>query len=213
MFHLFSIVPQIPAARPGAALLVPIRPRRRVRGQQRRQRQRRGWSSNGSWTCATLFLSSCAQIGRYCGAHGAPPPVLKSRGNVMALQFKTDSSVAATGYARNDLLHFKTKAARRQIFHLFSLSSQASPPWSASRTAPRRAAAASSTSAPPPSTRARRSAPSTPTPTATTSPTSTASGWWPEGRGRTSASGSPGAPSTWRRVRTRLMLPVGTTWR
>ncbi len=122
MFHLFSIVPQIPAARPGAALLVPIRPRRRVRGQQRRQRQRRGWSSrsNGSWTGATLFLSSCAQIGRYCGAHGAPPPVLKSRGNVMALQFKTDSSVAATGYARNDLLHFKTKVARRQIVHLFS---------------------------------------------------------------------------------------------
>ena len=38
-----------------------------------------------------------AEIGRYCGYQGAPPPVLKSRGNVMTVQFKTDRSVAATG--------------------------------------------------------------------------------------------------------------------
>ncbi len=41
--------------------------------------------------------NASAEIGRYCGAHGAAPPVLKSAGRVMALQFKTDGSVAATG--------------------------------------------------------------------------------------------------------------------
>jgi len=50
-------------------------------------------------------LNASDEIGRYCGAHGvnaqaadaSMPPVLKSRGRVMTLQFKTDSSVAADG--------------------------------------------------------------------------------------------------------------------
>jgi len=55
-------------------------------------------------------LNASDEIGRYCGSHGidvsggdggeeatALPPVLKSRGRIMTLQFKTDGSVAGRG--------------------------------------------------------------------------------------------------------------------
>ena len=38
------------------------------------------------------------EIGRYCGNQTEQPPMLKSVGNVMTVQFKTDSSVTRTGY-------------------------------------------------------------------------------------------------------------------
>ena len=37
-------------------------------------------------------------VGKYCGNQTAQPPVLKSRGSVLALQFRTDYSVAGGGF-------------------------------------------------------------------------------------------------------------------
>ena len=38
-----------------------------------------------------------AEIGRYCGNHTQLPPIMKSDGNVMTVQFYTDSTVAHKG--------------------------------------------------------------------------------------------------------------------
>ena len=38
------------------------------------------------------------EIGRYCGNQTDQPPMMKSTGNVMTVQFKTDSSVTGTGF-------------------------------------------------------------------------------------------------------------------
>ena len=37
-------------------------------------------------------------IGKYCGNHTVQPPVLKSRNNILTLQFKTDRSINAGGF-------------------------------------------------------------------------------------------------------------------
>ena len=44
------------------------------------------------------LINSSRLMGKYCGNQTTSPPVLKSLGNVMTLQFKTDRSVAAGGF-------------------------------------------------------------------------------------------------------------------
>ena len=43
------------------------------------------------------LISANKEIGRYCGNQTTFPPVLKSRSNVMTVQFKTDRSITAGG--------------------------------------------------------------------------------------------------------------------
>ena len=45
------------------------------------------------------------EIGRYCGNQTQTPPILKSRGNVMTVQFKTDYSVTGGGYDISNLIN------------------------------------------------------------------------------------------------------------
>ena len=42
-------------------------------------------------------ISANDEIGRYCGNQTTVPPVLKSRSNIMTVQFKTDRSISAGG--------------------------------------------------------------------------------------------------------------------
>lgn len=42
-------------------------------------------------------LNRTFELGRYCGNQTVTPPILKSIGNVMTVQFKTDHSVSARG--------------------------------------------------------------------------------------------------------------------
>jgi hypothetical protein len=42
-------------------------------------------------------LNRTYELGRYCGNQTITPPILKSNGNIMTIQFKTDHSVSARG--------------------------------------------------------------------------------------------------------------------
>ena len=42
-------------------------------------------------------LNRTYELGRYCGNQTVTPPVLKSEGNIMTVQFKTDHSISARG--------------------------------------------------------------------------------------------------------------------
>ena len=43
------------------------------------------------------IVNSTMELGRFCGNQTTSPPVVKSRSNVMTMQFKTDGSYAARG--------------------------------------------------------------------------------------------------------------------
>jgi hypothetical protein len=43
------------------------------------------------------LVNTTKELGRFCGNQTTAPPVVKSRSNVMALQFKTDSSINGRG--------------------------------------------------------------------------------------------------------------------
>jgi hypothetical protein len=42
-------------------------------------------------------LNRTHELGRYCGNQTVTPPILKSIGNILTVQFKTDHSVTARG--------------------------------------------------------------------------------------------------------------------
>ena len=46
---------------------------------------------------AAETLNRTYELGRYCGNQTVTPPVLKSEGNIMTVQFKTDHSISARG--------------------------------------------------------------------------------------------------------------------